>query len=413
MQATDGIWLQLAAALGIGMLVGLERERRKDLGPRRISAGIRTFSVTALLGAVALLLGGPALLLAAVLAVGALTAVAYWQSEVRDMGLTTGVALLLTLLLGGLATHDALLASALGVVLTVLLARRASLHRFVRQVITERELNDALVLAAATLVVLPLLPDRYLGPYQALNPRTTWMVVILMMAVGAAGHVAQRLLGARAGLMATGFAAGFVSSTATIAAMGERAQRVPASFLPAVAGAVASSVATVVLLVLVLAATSPPALVAMAWPLAGAAAAVLAYAALFALRLAHAPAPLPVDEGHAFSLTKTLGLALLVSVVTVASSAMQAAFGDTGLWVGAAITGLADAHASAVSVAARVAAGQLSAEQAVLSILAGLSANTAVKCVAAATLGGWRFALSVIPGLVLMVAVAWLAWAGV
>ena len=133
--------------------------------------------------------------------------------------------------------------------------------------ISEEELTDALVFAAATLVVLPLMPDRYLGPFGAINPRTIWKIVILMMSISAGGYMAVRLLGPRFGLPIAGLASGFVSSTATIGAMGARALQEPALARSAVAGAVLSTVATILQMVAVLAATSRSTLYQMRFPL--------------------------------------------------------------------------------------------------------------------------------------------------
>jgi uncharacterized membrane protein (DUF4010 family) len=130
------------------------------------------------------------------------------------------------------------------------------LHRFARSVLTEDELKDGLILAGATLVVPPLLPNRQMGPFGALNPQSIWMLVILVMVIGALGHVAVRTLGVRNGLPLSGLAAGFISSTATIAAMGARSTKTPSLLASTVSAAVLSNIATIVQLGLVLAATS-------------------------------------------------------------------------------------------------------------------------------------------------------------
>jgi uncharacterized membrane protein (DUF4010 family) len=411
MQFVETPWVQLGAAIGIGLLIGLERERRKGEGPRRIPAGIRTFAVASTLGAAAVMVGGPLLLTAAALGVAALAAVAYWRSAARDPGVTTGVSLVLTAILGGLAMSDTPVAAALAVVLAALLAGRTRLHNFVRKVVSESELNDALMLAAAVLVVLPLVPDRYVGPFAAFNPRTAWSIVILMMVVGALGHVAQRLLGSGVGLAAAGLASGFVSGIVTVAAMGERAAQAPGLLRPAVAGAVLSSVATVVQMAIVLAATSLPTLRALSVPLACAAAVAAAYASVFTIRTmkgASSPGPEP---GHAFSIARAFGLAATVSAVMVLSAALQAWFGTTGLWVGAALAGFVDAHSAAVSVASLVASGKLPVEDATAPILFALSTNTVSKLIVAVTAGSPRFVAQVGPGLVLLVASAWIAFA--
>ena len=136
---------------------------------------------------------------------------------------------------------------------------------------------------AAVLVVLPLTPNRYLGPFGAINPRTIWKIVILMISISAGGYIAVRLVGARFGLPVAGFASGFVSSTATIGAMGERAAHEPALARPAVAGAVLSNVATVIEMALVLAAISPPVLRLLRVPLTAAGIVATAYGALLML----------------------------------------------------------------------------------------------------------------------------------
>src|SRR5664279_5455529 len=156
---------RLASALAIGLLMGAERERRKGEGPRRSAAGIRTFALASLLGGVSVVLGGNLLLAVATSVIAAFTVAAYLKTHEEDPGLTSEAALVLAVLLGGLAQTAMATASALAVTVTVLLAARTVLHRFVATVISDAELNDALIFAAATLVVLPLMPDRYLGPF--------------------------------------------------------------------------------------------------------------------------------------------------------------------------------------------------------------------------------------------------------
>src|SRR5215469_17830203 len=251
MPITDSIGFRLAASLAIGLLIGAERERRKSESAVKSSAGIRTFAVASLLGGVSLILGGERLLAVAMLAIAALALASYLRTSDSDPGLTTEAALVLTVLLGGLAQQQVVLASGVAVVVTILLAARTRIHAFVRSVLSEEELTDAIVFAAAVLVVLPLTPDRYLGPYGAINPRIIWKIVILIMAISAAGHIAVRLLGVRFGLPLAGLASGFVSSVATIASMGERARRDPQISRPAVAGAVLSSIGTLILLAVV------------------------------------------------------------------------------------------------------------------------------------------------------------------
>lgn len=410
MPVDEQSWMRLAVALGIGLLIGIERERRKGDDPTRATAGVRTFAVVSLLGAVSMMVGETVLLAVATAGVAVLAAIGYARTLKQDPGLTTEIAMLLTLLLGALAMREPPLAAALAVGVAILLAARQRMHHFVRRVLTEQELNDALVLAAATLVVLPLIPDRHIGPYAAINPRTAWTIVVLMLAIGAAGHIAMRTLGPRFGLAAAGLASGFVSSTATIGSMGERARNDPALLPPAVAGAVLSTVATILQAAAVLAAASLDTLRALALPLACAGITAVAYGALYTLRSARHEAPERKDHGRAFNPGTALLFALAISGVTLLSAALVDWLGRTGLLAAAALTGLADAHSTAASAASLAASGTISAADAVLPVLLGLTTNTVSKTVVAFASGGARYALQVVPGLALTIGAAWLGW---
>jgi uncharacterized membrane protein (DUF4010 family) len=402
--------LSLAVALGVGLLIGAERERRKQERPSPSAAGIRTFAVATLAGAVSLMVGGAALLAVTTASVAALTALSYWRAESEsDPGVTTEIALILAVLVGALAVPQPMVAAAVGAIVAILLAARTPLHHFVSNTLTADEVRDALILAGASLVVLPLLPDRAMGPYDALNPRSIWLVVILLLGISAAGHVAIRTLGVRFGLPVAGLAAGFVSSSAAIGAMSARAAKTPAILAGAVAGAVLSTVATIVQLVVVIGAVSIPTLQAMAVPLICAGLAACAYGAVFTIKALRFPAAEEhADPGQAFSISSALAFALLLSVILVLSAALGARFGGAGAMVGAASAGLVDAHAAAISIASLAASGHIEPRGAVLPILAGLTTNTVTKIVLALSGRQREFAWRVIPGLVLVAGAAWL-----
>ena len=188
-----------------------------------------------------------------------------------------------TVLLGGLAIDRPGLAAAIAVVVASLLNAKTALHRFVRGVLSEDEIRDALIFAAASLIVLPFLPNEQMGPLAALNPGAIWIIVILVMAIGALGHIAVRLAGSRYGLPVAGLASGFVSSTATVADMGARTAYAPDLSRPASAGAVLSTIGTIVQLAGVVAATNFKVLGAAAVPLAMAGAAAIVYGLVFSL----------------------------------------------------------------------------------------------------------------------------------
>ena len=402
---------RLGTALAIGLLIGAERERRKTETPTRSAAGIRTFAVAGLLGGVSFMMGGYVLLAVTTLATAGLCAAVYLRSRKEDPGITSEAALLLTVLLGGLAQVEVAVASGVAVVVTILLAARTSLHHFVRNVISEEELTDGLIFAAAILVVLPLTPNQYLGLFDSINPRIVWLIIILMISISAGGYIAVRLLGSRFGLPLAGLASGFVSSTATIGAMAARSMKEPALMRSAVAGAVASNVATVTQMALVLAVISKPTFKELLVPLIAAGVATIAYGMLLTIMSIRHQAPDVKRLGRAFSLKTAIGLACTITAVILVSAALNAWFGEEGLVAAAAMAGFADTHSAAVSVVSLVAANKITAHDAAIPILVGLTANTGTKAMVATWIGGRRFAAQIIPGLLLMIFAAWIGLA--
>ena len=407
---TDPV-LGLTVALGVGLLLGAERERRKGEGPDRGAAGVRTFALVGLAGGVSWRVGGAATVAVALGFVALAAIVGYVRSREADPGLTTEVALVVDLLLGALAQRDIALAAGVGVATAIILASREQIHRVVRETLSDRELHDGLLFAACALIVLPLLPDRGLGPHGSLNPSIIWRLVVIVMAIQAAGYVAIRTIGPRYGLLVAGLIGGFVSSTATIGIMGARAAREPHLRRGATSAAVASSIATVILLAIVVGAASLETLRELALPLSLAGLAAIGYALLFALRASRIAEPEDFERGRAFNLRVAIVLGITVAIVLLISSVLNAAFGRAGLILGTATAGLADSQSAAISAATLSHAGQISTHLAALAVLAALSANTLSKAVIAAVLGKRRFAADVWPGLALILGGAWVGWA--
>lgn len=400
----------LGSALGIGLLVGLERERKKlrDDGNRE-PAGLRTFAITSLLGWGSMSLGGVPLLTAMAVGLAALLAIAYYQASSRDPGLTTEVALLLVLMLGAYADKSPPLAVGMGVVLALLLAYREGLHHFVRSQLTETEVRDGLVLASAALVILPLVPDRFIGPFGSLNLRTVWMLCVLMMGIGALGHLAIRIAGQRFGLPLAGFISGFASSTATVASMGERVRREPASLRAAVAAATLSSATTMLLMGVVLAAIDVRILPALLLPLSSAFLTACAYAAHYSLS-DRIRVEADSMNGHIFDLRMALGAALVIALVQLFSAIFFHYMGNPGVLLSTSVSGFADVHAAAASAAVLVSAGKVAPEAVVLPVLVAISTNSVSKSAMAVVTGGWRYAAPVIAGLSLILVALWMPW---
>ena len=409
------VLLNLGVALGIGLLVGAERERSKNnvQTPNgqadNTLAGIRTFTIASMLGAITSWMNFW-LLFAALVCVAMFAAVAFYVRRDERLGLTTEISLLFTVILGALAMTTPILAASLAVCAAILLAAKEPIHGFVLGVVTREELNDFLILAGATLIILPLMPNTVMGPFHAINPRNLWVVVILVMAIGAFGHLALRIIGGRIGLPLVGMVSGFISSIATISAMGHRSRETPALLSSAVAGAVLSSFSTILQITLILATISQPTLQALIMPLMFGGIATLLCGGALTLNALHHPVSDANKVSQSFSVKTAFFLAGLIAVVLIISAGLNQWFGQAGLVIGSAIVGLVDAHAPTVSVASFVANHQILATDAALPILAAFSLNAISKAITAVASGGKVFAWQVVPSLLIQVTAVWMGW---
>lgn len=388
--------LPLGTALGLGLLVGAVRERRKP--EIAVVAGLRTHALVALAAAVALWLD-PTVFVATVLLVGLFAALSYRGSRDQDPGLTGEVALVLTALLGGLALRAPGLAGGLGVLVAGLLYAKAPLHRLTRDLVSEQELQDGLILLASALVILPLVPDRTLGPFDVFNPATLWKLVVLVMAISALGHVALRATGNRWGLAVAGFFAGYVSSTAAIAGFGQRVRETPALLSSATGAAMLANLASLSLFVPILLAVAPG-LVRVLWPELAAAGAVMLAGGLLGLRRGDDDdVPSPTAKSRMFRFRHALLFAAIITAVLFASAALNAWLGPRGAITAAVLAALAELHAAVATVGNLFTGGVLTAEDARWTLLGLLAASWVAKTVVAWTSGGRGYGLRVCVGL--------------
>ena len=283
-----------------------------------------------------------------------------------------------------------------------------------RRVLTGWTSRDALLLLAV-LAVLPLLPNQPVDPWQVLNLRKLWLLGILVMAIGAAGQMAQQWFGARTGLLLAGFAGGFASSSATIAGLGVQARQQPALASVCAGGAVLSNVSTVLQLGVVVGVLSTPLLLKL-WPALLLAGCVIALFAVVAARASQVQTTMPElnnATGRMLEPRRALLFMLIVAAVLLVSAWVQAWLGDAALDVTLALSGLADVHAAAASAAQLVATGRITAEVALPGIALALAANSLVKLGLAWASGGRNYVLRLLPGIIAMVLTFWLAlvWA--
>jgi len=402
----------LATALGCGLLVGLDRERRKSQGSRHAVAGLRTFALAALSGAAAMLTAQPALVaLGALLLVG-LTVVGYWRERSGDPGLTTEVALFLTYLVGVIAALHAALAATLAVVLAALLTERERLHHLATEWLSPAEIRDGITLLALVLLVLPHLPDRPLwGP--VLNPHVIGQLLVLLLGLQSLAHLSRRLLAAQHALALSALASGFVSSSATVATMGMAVREGRGEVRPMAGAALLSCVGTLVQIPLLAAAVQVAWVPVLLLPsLAGG-----ALALLWGLWMVRSAAPAPegtqplAGDGRMFSLRSAALVAAMLTGIQALVYGMGLWLGPEGLRAGTLLASLAELHSAVAAVMAATLPGDAQGAQATIALALGVHALS--KCVNAGITGGWRYALALAPGLLghTAVVMVWLGWA--
>ena len=396
----------LANALGCGLLMGIERERRKGEGPFRALAGVRSFTLTSLAGAAAALAGPPALVVVAGLFIAALAAIAYARDRSGDPGVTTEIALLLAYLIGVLCTRDRMLAAALAVAATGLLAARESLHQFARDWLQPGEVRGGLILAALSLLVAPLVPDAPLWQ-GLLNPRVVMRLLLVLLAIQALAHMGRRLLQARQALALSALASGFVSSTATIATLGVAVREGGVAVRAQAGAAVLSCVASMVQVVVVAAAVQP-AWLGRLWAPALAGAVVAGAWGWWCVRGALAPTggantaarpQLPPDTAM-FKLRDAAAIALLLTAVQAGVQLLTLWLGGAGMLAGALLAALADVHAAAAALLVQGGPASPLAPAVAQALMAALLVHAASKSAVALASGGWRYARAVVPGIV-------------
>lgn len=400
MMDTNSPVMRLAIALSIGLVIGLERGwRSRNDDDHQRAAGLRTFAVSGLLGGVAAMLGqqlGGAILGLAFVGYTAAFAAFHWL-EARaenNLSVTSVVAGMATFMLGALAVVGDLNAAIAGAVgMTVLLALRDQLHRWIAT-LTWPEIRAGLTLLAMTFLLLPVLPNRTIDPWNAINPHQIWLLTVLIATVSFSGYVAIRLFDDRLGIIVASVAGGLASSTATTVTLARLARAHPGSQSLLAAGILSAGVVMLVRVAVVVMAINPALLPSLLWPLCLGGAVMLAGAGVALLLRGDAEERATLDIANPLELMPALKMAALIVVVMLTARLLQHHFGDAGLFATAGISGLADVDAIVISIA-QMAVDVLDARVATLAILLAVAANTLVKALLAGFAGGVRLGLHI------------------
>ena len=392
------IAIHLLVALAVGLLIGREREWRKqgEDGEAVGRIGIRTFGIIGLFGGLAGVLQeklGPWFAPAALLA---LAIVLISDRRVDGKGrlagltedMTTLMAALATALLGLLAAAGATeLAVAAAVVIVTLLYLKPTLHGAVSK-LTETELKATVRFLVISLVILPILPNENYGPYEAFNPRNTWLLVVMISALSFIGYFAIRYLGAALGCIATGLFGGMVSSTATTVTFSKMAAEQPKQGRMLATGVVIANAVMAARILVVTALLAPTLALAMALPMG-----LFILTALVLVVVMWRTGENSKMSGETlgvdnpFRLAHAIKFAVLLTVISLAEKFLSDHFGTSGLLVLAAIAGLADVDAITISVSRDAGAGA-DLVPLVAAILIAAGSNTVVKGAIVARAGG-------------------------
>jgi uncharacterized membrane protein (DUF4010 family) len=383
--------LRFAAALGLGVLLGLERERTKT---QERFAGVRTFALIALSGALAGFVDGflglPALALGVFAAVAGLVLVSYAVSAQQgEYGITTEVSALLAFLIGWLCLRDQIqLAAALAVANAALLALKDWLHRLARR-IESADVEATLKFALVTLIILPLVPNQNFGPppLDVINPYKIWLMVVLISGLNFASYLLVKVVGAEHGLVLTGFLGGLVSSTAVTLGFSQRSLQEPGQSSPLALGILIAWTVMFVRVVVVVALVGR----AVAIDLVPAIAVLLVPSLVACVILWRRQPPAEratVSAGeNPFELMEAIRFGLVFGVITFVAKAAEVYLGTAGLYLAGAVAGLTDVDAISLSMANLASGGGASVSVAARTIMIAVMANTLVKALMAGFLG--------------------------
>lgn len=389
---TIALSLRLLLALAIGLLIGIERgwqEREGKDGSR--AAGVRTYALIGLLGGICALLSqlvGNVLLGMALIAFAGGLAVFEWrEADASNSASATGwIAGLVTFVLGAYAAlGNMAVAGAGGIAATIILAERKALHAFVAR-LSWNEFRAALLLLTMTFVLLPILPDRAVDPWGALNPHQLWLMMVLIAALSYVGYICVRVAGDRAGLIFAAGAGGLVSSTAVTLTYSRLARLHPQSTLALAAGVTTAWAVSLLRMAAIAVAIAP----ALLWPIGstlGPPAVVLALVTLACYwRAGSSGQTSPLVLNDPFELLEVLKFGLLLAAVTLIAKLAGMGGHQMELVPLAAVSGLVDVDPITLS-AARLSGGAITASYAATIILVAAGANLVFKCGIAALLG--------------------------
>lgn len=372
--------IRLAIAVLLGMFLGLEREWSKK------SAGIRTFALISLLGAILTIVDEPGVVLVGgllIIAMSVLLAVQSLLDDEEDSGLslTTSVSMFVAYGVGALVAHGYLIESVTVAVLSsLLLVLKRELHEFAWG-LTREEMRSATEFAILAFVIYPLLPTEQMGPWNAIEPRTVWLLVVAVSGIGFVNYVLVKKYEGR-GIAFTGFFGGLVNSTAVIAEMAKRAGNQPSLHQLAVGAILLANAAMAVRNAVIVIAFVPETAIIVGLPLGAVALTGIGASTV----VSDWRADIDTDLRSPFSLMNALTFGGLFLLILVVSAGAEVTFGASGFLTTTFLAGLVSSGTSTATAVTLVSTGQISTELAVAGVITGTVASILVKVFFAATI---------------------------
>lgn len=430
----NGPFIALLVALGIGLVIGLEREQDiSNEGPEAARfhlGGARTYPLIALSGALSMMLAKQIGAWAIGLMLAGLIAflLVNFSADVkggRDRGITSEVAMVMTFLIGALAlsegvagthTQTLFISAALGVATTTLLSFKAPLHLFAQKV-SRDDIYAAVKFLILTVIVLPLLPNESMGPLDAFNPFTVGMMVVMIAGIGFVGYIAVRLLGSGRGLGVTGLVGGLASSTAVTLSMSNRAKTDPKIGVAAALAVLLASTVMLARMMVMVAVVFEPLLKVVVLPIGAMSLGGLVASVVYYFRSRkNAVKSEEMKLENPFELKSAMKWAALFTLVLFAAKAATHYFGQGGSYVAGVITGTTDVDAITLTMS-KLASEGLHAKVAATAIVLAAMSNTVVKAIMTISIGGWAFGKRTLVGFGAMLAlgavglgVLWGSW---
>ena len=411
------ILVTLSIATALGALIGAERERaqNKEKSVLFDFSGLRTYTIIGIIGWLGAFLSyywGPILLVAVFASVVIFLLASYLNESklLKSSGVTSEMSAIVTFLVGVVAFSEPLVAAVVAVGVVMILALKKNLHRFVHT-LSHQEFFATLKFIAVAGVALPLLPREAIDPWGVIVPFEAWLMVVFVSAISFTGYILTKLIGPRQGIRVTGIIGGLASSTATTTSMSQQSKQNRKVVLPFAFAVIAASGMMFLRVGLEIFVVNSDLLPQLCLMLGSMVVATVMMLGIFWKQSAKKESAIQSKDlklSSPFQFGPALQFGIFYVVILLVSQFAQKYFGDSGVYLASAASGLADVDAITISLGNLAGKGEILAETAARGITIAVLVNTLVKLVIVRIFGGKAFFRKALPafGVVLAAGIA-------